>query len=295
MTLLGRGKSGTIFRKNVGGMEFAVKQFRNSPIGFSEILEVILLSGNECEYLSSASFIEFDDDNESISVLMPIANGDCSIFRKSGMLLEEIEKLSSSIFNGVEYLHSLGIIHRDIKPSNILLFEDEEGLNPKLNDFGMSVHSPISFGEAYTPFYCPPEVWRDEYDSSADIWALGCTLYEIYHGEILFPIKSPNIRDSIYSRGIRKLESSNDEYDQFLSELIRIEPDERLTIEEITSIRNEEIDFDVRKNLEEMVECYSSRIITDKIRGLKPSKKDLEMVTRRELYFDEKKVIESFW
>lgn len=31
-----------------------------------------------------------------------------------------------------------------------------------------------------TPFYCPPEVWKDKpYSEKCDIWSLGCVIYEL--------------------------------------------------------------------------------------------------------------------
>lgn len=309
MDVLGSGKNGKIFLRDIGGKEFALKQFKNTSIGFQEILEAIFLSGNECEYLTSASSINFDDEEEVLSIYMEVATSDCSIFRRTGRALngKNLMNLTKEILRGVEYLHSLGIIHRDIKPSNILLFNGEDdNFISKINDFGMSVRSPIVSGEAYTSFYCPPEVWGGgEYSSSADIWALGCTLFELYHGEILFPIKTPNIKDSIYSKGLKKLNSSNDDFDLFLSELIRIEPEERLTIEEILTMEiiglepnyiETDEDFDISGKLENILQGSedSSRIIADKIGGIRPLKENLEKVTRWQLYLDEKKVISSF-
>jgi serine/threonine protein kinase len=94
----------------------------------------------------------------------------------------------------VGHLHSRRMIHGDIKASNILVYDN----NPKLNDFGLSTyiiegyvqqfHSTVKM---YTATHRPPEVWlTNTWGFSADIWALGCTFYEIVYQTLLFDLQN---------------------------------------------------------------------------------------------------------
>ena len=47
-------------------------------------------------------------------------------------------KIAQGIISGLEYIHSKNVIHRDIKPKNILMFGPEDGMIPKIADFGVS-------------------------------------------------------------------------------------------------------------------------------------------------------------
>lgn len=89
------------------------------------------------------------------------------------------------ILFGLQYLHENKIVHRDLKPSNI--FVDSEG-RAKLADFGLSKtlthsQSESSFGVdamVGTPLYLAPEICANQSPSFyADIWAVGCVLYEL--------------------------------------------------------------------------------------------------------------------
>ncbi len=90
-----------------------------------------------------------------------------------------------------------GLVHRDIKPNNLLLTESGE---IKIGDFGLSVigdmtgpaEREVDFG---TPAYMPPEQWEDSdsADHRSDLYALGCTLYELLAGET--PFKGPGVAD----------------------------------------------------------------------------------------------------
>ena len=72
-------------------------------------------------------------------------------------------------------------MHGDIKPSNILIFENEE---VKLNDMSLSRFiDSKSKRQLYTYHYRAPEIDRGEKHIKSDIYALGCTLYEIYFNE----------------------------------------------------------------------------------------------------------------
>ena len=81
------------------------------------------------------------------------------------------------------------ICHRDLKPENFLLADNSQDAEIKLIDFGLSKRFGIKNVESQktnqinlktvvgTPYYVAPEVLRQSYDKSCDIWSLGIILY----------------------------------------------------------------------------------------------------------------------
>jgi Protein kinase domain len=87
--------------------------------------------------------------------------------------------------------HARGLVHRDVKPSNVLLDISE---HVYLADFGLtrSLGHPIgASGEERsigTPAYLAPEQFEGvAVDGRADVYSLGCVLYECLTGEHVFP------------------------------------------------------------------------------------------------------------
>ncbi|MBL1073884.1 serine/threonine protein kinase [Nocardia sp. 2] len=97
--------------------------------------------------------------------------------------------------HGLDAAHALGILHRDVKPANILL-ETRSGSRPRVyvSDFGIA--RPITETTALTETgavlatlaYAAPEQVSDlPLDRAADVYALGCTFFELLTGSRPFP------------------------------------------------------------------------------------------------------------
>ena len=86
-------------------------------------------------------------------------------------------------------MHSRNIYHRDLKPQNILITKKGE---VQIADFGLSRmilnHKRTFSKEIETLWYRSPELLlgQKHYDSGVDIWSLGCIMYELAEGKVLF-------------------------------------------------------------------------------------------------------------
>lgn len=81
----------------------------------------------------------------------------------------------------LKYLHSKHILHRDLKPSNIFLTKAGD---VRMGDFGtsklMSHTAALAKTFVGTPYYISPEVISEKpYSWPADIWSMGCILYQL--------------------------------------------------------------------------------------------------------------------
>jgi serine/threonine protein kinase len=104
------------------------------------------------------------------------------IAKNGAIRTEQVREISSQIVLGLRALHDLNIVHRDLKPANIFF---DKNFVPKLGDLGSSRiigDSPLE-NMVGTYVYMAPEVLREKaQDVSADIWSLGCVVYEMASG-----------------------------------------------------------------------------------------------------------------
>lgn len=113
--------------------------------------------------------------------------------RDVGINLKAIRAYSQQLFMGLSLLKKCQYIHADLKPDNILVNEARSAL--KICDLGSA--SPIT-ENATAPylvsrFYRAPEVILGiPYDYGIDVWSIGCTLFELYTGKILFTGRNNN-------------------------------------------------------------------------------------------------------
>ena len=102
---------------------------------------------------------------------------------KHGPLPEsKVEPLLAQLACGLEFLWSRNLVHRDIKPQNILLTGDLDS-TLKLADFGFARYlgaAHLAETACGSPLYMAPEVLRREgYNNKADLWSVGCVLFEM--------------------------------------------------------------------------------------------------------------------
>ena len=95
--------------------------------------------------------------------------------------------ICGQVANALDAAHAKGLVHRDVKPSNVLLDESEHaylsdfGLTRQLDEQGIQAGDGRSLG---TPAYLAPEQIEGEaVDGRADVYALGCLLFECLTGQ----------------------------------------------------------------------------------------------------------------
>jgi DNA-binding beta-propeller fold protein YncE len=98
------------------------------------------------------------------------------------------------VAQALDAAHARGLVHRDVKPSNVLLDTHEHvyladfGLSRRLSDQAPGLDTTLSLG---TPAYVAPEqIEGDDVDARADVYSLGCLLYECLTGEPPYPRES---------------------------------------------------------------------------------------------------------
>jgi hypothetical protein len=98
--------------------------------------------------------------------------------------------ICGQVANALDAAHRKGLVHRDVKPSNVLLDANEHvyladfGLTRRLEEQGTQAGEGRSVG---TPAYLAPEqIEGKPVDGRADVYALGCLLYECLTGSVPF-------------------------------------------------------------------------------------------------------------
>ena len=105
-------------------------------------------------------------------------------------------RIARSIASALSETHAADVVHRDLKPSNVMWRLDRNGDDRiTLVDFGIAVCRPgnadatrlTTGGLIGTPHYMSPEqAHGEQVDARADLYALGCVLFELVTGDTPF-------------------------------------------------------------------------------------------------------------
>lgn len=182
---------------------------------------------------------------------------------------EESRKIVQKLLSAVHYLHERNIVHRDLKFENIMFENAGEDAEVKLIDFGLAkkfLHGhDVLFGVVGTIHTMAPQVINSEpHNSQADLWSIGVIAYMLLSDSSPFYETSTKkiikkVQAGEYTFYADAWENISSEAKNFVSSLIKVDPDERLTAKQAQEHAWLHQDLHVAKNKpkeETMVQIY---------------------------------------
>jgi hypothetical protein len=108
---------------------------------------------------------------------------------------ERAVSIIADIGAALDAAHARGLVHRDVKPANVLLEGADGSGHAYLTDFGLTRHTSSSSEAGLTKtgqwvgtldYVAPEQIEGRSTDARADVYALGCVLYEMLTGNVPF-------------------------------------------------------------------------------------------------------------
>ncbi len=191
---IGRGGMATVFR---------ARDLRHDRLVAIKIMHPELALGRErflreirvAAGLQHPNIVAVHDSGETnglVYYVMPFVEGETlrrRLEREKRLSVDDALRIAHEITDALGYAHTRGIVHRDIKPENILLADTAHAL---VADFGIARAAQLAREDRLTatgvslgtPAYMAPEqALGEETDARADVWALGCMLFEMVTGD----------------------------------------------------------------------------------------------------------------
>jgi len=190
--LIARGGMGVVYRATHLGLErpVALKVIARELVDRRGFRERFLRESRLAARLDHPAVVPVYDsrevDGELIVAMRLVRGGDLRrlIDREGPLPPERAIECLAQVAEALDAAHAAGIVHRDVKPHNILV----EGDRAYLSDFGLAKAvdesgAASSASVVGTAQYMSPEQWRgDSIGPAADVYSLGCVLYEAITG-----------------------------------------------------------------------------------------------------------------
>jgi len=217
---LGSGTFGTAYlcKHKITDEIRAIKAVRKSraKIPVEEIEREILVCRQLDHPHVSRLFQWFEDGTRFYLVMEALLGGTLKDVilevqkKRMGLKEDWVRKVMKQSAEALSYIHSMRMVHKDIKDENIMLLKEADKLtDPYVVIIDLGIAEMFSYADPQlkecggTPTTMAPEVWEGSFDSKADVWSLGCVLYEMLAGSMPFMATSlqPRAWTRLHKRG----------------------------------------------------------------------------------------------
>ena len=202
--LIGRGATGAVYlAEDADGRQVALKVLIPELAEDARFRERFLRESRIAEALDEPHVvptIATGEDDGMLYLVMPYVEGSDlrEILRREGRLAgDRAVGLVGQIASALDAAHALGLVHRDVKPGNVLVAATDAGEHAYLCDFGLAKHlssvQSLTGERAFVgtiAYISPEQIEGAPIDGRADVYSLGCMLFECLTGQAPFARES---------------------------------------------------------------------------------------------------------
>ena len=188
--VMGEGGSGRVLRARhpLLGIPLALKMLSHALALSADGQRAFIREASLLVHLDHPGIVRVLDAFEAhgtFFIVMPWVEGATlreHIDRHSRLRAEQVLQIAEETLDALAVLHAAGLVHRDVKPSNLLVRPSGRVV---LIDLGIACQRNTSASRRLvgSPSYSSPEqILGRPVDGRSDVYALGCTLYELVFG-----------------------------------------------------------------------------------------------------------------
>ncbi|CAD5117749.1 DgyrCDS6496 [Dimorphilus gyrociliatus] len=257
---LGSGSFGSVYRvKKIGGQtQLALKEINTMQANFGknskerqksvgDLNNELNIIKEELQHPNIVKYYRTFVDNNKFCIVMELIEGaalqehiSSLKERNEGFGEERIWGIFVQIVRALNYLHKeKKIIHRDLSANNIMLSDTDK---VTITDFGLAKRKAPDVSRLQTTvgtiIYCCPEMVQSEkYTEKADVWSVGCLLYQMC--TLKPPFYSQNMLHLAKMIVEAKYEPISPDYSETMRSTINIcltpDPDKRADIVQVAA------------------------------------------------------------